>query len=103
MEYINQILQSLIDTFDFGYCAVVNIATYLLIKVLNEIIPLSRWYKRLVLVVVILSTGGVYVIFGGDIKLIINSAILAPVSWSWIFKPILSKFKLDYNNQDVEF
>jgi len=31
-----------------------------------------------------------------DLKLIINSSILAPVFWSWIIKPICKHYKLDY-------
>ena len=29
---------------------------------------------------------------------LINSAIAAPVAWSWVFKPILNKLKLDYKS-----
>ena len=32
--------------------------------------------------------------------ILINSAILAPVAWSWIFKPILKKIGVDYKKID---
>ena len=50
------------------------------------------------LVAVILSTGVLYAIIGINIKLILNSAILAPVFWSWVMKPICKFFKIDYND-----
>ena len=31
--------------------------------------------------------------------ILINSAILAPVAWSWIFKPILKKIGVDYKQK----
>ena len=75
METINQIIQQVINSFDFTYCIVVNVLTYLLVTVLIYICRV-------------------------DIKLIVNSSILAPVSWTWIIKPILAKFGYDYKNID---
>ena len=36
-----------------------------------------------------------------DIKLILNSAILAPVFWSWVMKPICKHFKIDYKQLNL--
>ena len=101
MEVINNIIQTTLESFDFSYCIIVSILTYLICKALNDIksIELTKWKKRLVLVAVILSTGGLYAAFGIDIKLILNSAILAPVFWSWIMKPICKVFNIDYNDK----
>jgi hypothetical protein len=32
--------------------------------------------------------------------ILINSSVLAPVAWSWIFKPILKKLGVDYKQID---
>lgn len=32
--------------------------------------------------------------------ILINSSVLAPVAWSWIFKPILKKIGVDYKKID---
>lgn len=46
--------------------------------------------------------GVAYYFIGLDLKLIVNSAILAPVAWSWIFRPICEKFNLVYIKNDIE-
>lgn len=38
----------------------------------------------------------------GDVKVLINSIILAPVLWSWIIKPILVRFGIDYRKIERE-
>lgn len=105
MEILEQILNTTLNSFDFGYCLVVNIATFLIIKLIDELNKdkqVNTWIKRLVLLGVILITGVVYYLTGNDVRLVINSAILAPVSWSWIFKPICKKLKVDYKQIDKE-
>ena len=100
-EIINNIITTIISSFDFAYCISVNILTYLIIKIIDELNgkkDVSTWSKRIVLLVVILSTGVLYNLIGCDNKILLNSAILAPVFWSWILKPICKKFKIDYKN-----
>lgn len=98
MEIITNIIQTTLESFDFAYCIAVNVLTYLVIKFAadakNKI--LTIWQKRLILLIVILFTGVVYYIIGTNAKVLLNSAILAPVSWSWIFKPLCAKFGFDY-------
>lgn len=93
------IIQTLISSFDFTYCLIVNVLTYLIIKVMQEKAnkKLTSWSKRKVLIISLIIVSIAYWIFGIDTKLLFNSAILAPVSWTWVFKPILNKFNLDYN------
>ena len=43
----------------------------------------------------------VYYVTENNPKLIINSAILAPVFWSWIIKPICKYFKIDYKDINI--
>ena len=104
MEILSDILQTTLNSFDFAYCIIVNILTYLIIKVIDDFNgdkQVSTWTKRGVLLFVILITGVVYVFVGSDVKLLVNSAILAPVFWSWIFKPICKKFNIDYKQLNI--
>ena len=99
------IIDILLENFDISYCIAVNIATYLIIKFIDDIngkkiVP--RYCKRIILLLVIIVMAVIYHLSGVNSKVIIDSAILAPVSWSWIFKPLCSKFNIDYRRiEDV--
>ena len=102
MDVINNIINVLISQFDFTYCVIVNIMTYLIINFMiklaggNVVVPI----KRIVLVFSIIVIAAIYYFIGTDIKVLVNSSILAPVSWSWIFKPIANKLGWDYKQID---
>jgi hypothetical protein len=98
MEIFNDIITTTINSFDIAYCIVVNVLTYILINIINSHTKtsISTWKKRLVLLLSIILVGSFYIITGIDIKLIINSSILAPVFWSWIMKPVCKFFNIDY-------
>ena len=99
------IIDILLENFDISYCIAVNIATYLSIKFIDDIngkkiVP--RYCKRIILLLVIIVIAVIYHLNGVNSKVIIDSAILAPVSWSWIFKPLCSRFNIDYRRiEDV--
>lgn len=99
------IIDILLENFDISYCIAVNIATYLIIKFIddingNKIVP--RYCKRIILLLVIIVIAIIYHVVGINTKVIVNSAILAPVSWSWIFKPLCAKLHIDYRKiEDV--
>ena len=100
-EIINNIITTIISSFDFVYCISVNVLTYIIIKLIDSLNGkkvISTWSKRIVLLVVILSTGVLYNLIGCDNKILLNSAILSPVFWSWIMKPICKYFKIDYKD-----
>ena len=100
-----QIIEILLENFDISYCIAVNIATYVIIKCIDDIngkkiVP--RYCKRIILLLVIIVMAVIYHFVGVNIKVIIDSAILAPVSWSWIFKPLCNKLNIDYRKvEDV--
>lgn len=100
-----QIIDILLQNFDISYCIVVNIATYGIIKGIDDIngkkiVP--RYCKRIILLVVIIIMSVIYHLVGVNAKVIVDSAILAPVSWSWIFKPLCAKLHIDYRKiEDV--
>lgn len=97
-EVISNIINTTIASFDFPYCVIVNILTYITIKVINarNTKLLKTWSKRLVFFAVSILVAIVYCSNGSDYKIIFNSIILAPVSWSWIFKPICNKLNIGY-------
>ena len=101
IEIITNSIQTTLSSFDFAYCIIVNVLTYLVITTINNRNRhkgLTTWNKRLILLLVILFTGVLYALLGYDVKTLINSAILAPVFWSWIMKPICKRFKIDYRD-----
>lgn len=102
MDVINNVINALISQFDFTYCVIVNVMTYLIINFMikvsggNIVVPI----KRMVLLFSIIVIAAIYYFIGSDVKVLVNSAILAPVSWSWIFKPIANKLGWDYKQID---
>ena len=94
-----ELISKTLESFDFPFCITVNIATYLAIKLYTDYkkkSQISTWNKRLIFLVISIITAIIYYITGSDSKTIFNSFILAPVSWSWIFKPICDKFNIGY-------
>ena len=96
---LENIIDILLQNFDISYCIAVNIATYVIIKFIDDIngkkiVP--RYCKRIILLLVIIVIAVIYNYAGVNSKILIDSAILAPVSWSWIFKPLCGKLNIDY-------
>lgn len=101
-EIISTILNNTINNFDFPFCITVNIATYLTIKTITDYKKKSRistWNKRLIFLIISIIISIIYYLTGSELKTILNSFILAPVSWSWIFKPICDKLNIGYNSK----
>lgn len=99
---ISIIINNIINNFDFTFCIIANIATYITIKLITDYKKKSKiktWNKRIIFLIISIITAIIYCILGSDIKIIFNSIILAPVSWSWIFKPICDKFNIGYNSK----
>ena len=102
MDIIEDVIRNLTTSFDFSYCIVVNVLAYLFITCFIDIAKgnITRTMKRVLLLISMAAVGIVYYAIGTDLKLIVNSAIIAPVSWSWIIKPVLAKFGYDYKDID---
>lgn len=97
---MEQIINQLINNFDFTLMLVINVITYILIKLTDEINKeksVTTWQKRIIFVLVGIIMGSIYY-YLSDIKpiVIIDSIIIAPIAWSWFAKPIASKFGIDY-------
>lgn len=90
--------------FDLSFMLCVNILTYILIKVIDDLNGdkvVGTWTKRLVMLISCFAIAAGYIAGGYEnTTILINSAILAPVAWSWIFKPILKKIGVDYKKNN---
>lgn len=104
MEYIDRIIQAIIDNFDFAYMFVINVLTYILIKFIDYINKdknVSTLVKRCCLLFSIVIVSILYILTDDvNMKVLINSAILSPVFYSWILRPILKKFNIGYKEYD---
>ena len=104
MEILYNTIQTTLNSFDFAYCIIVNVLTYLIINIINSRngnIDMKMWSKRIILILCIIVVGSFYYFNGSDIKLVLNSAIITPVFWSWVMKPICRHFKIDYKQLNL--
>ena len=98
METLNDIITTTLNSFDFAFCITVNVLTYIINTTIIEIRGknTTRWNKRIILLCCVIVMSIVWYISTRDIKLVMNSAILAPVFWTWVVKPLCAKLGLDY-------
>ena len=103
-KFIDVIVDGILSNFDFGFMFIVNVLTYIIIKVIdyfNGDNKVPTWQKRCVLVISIVAMIGIYIAAGYDNAImLVNSAILAPVFWSWVVSPILKKLGVGYKDID---
>lgn len=103
-KFIDVIVDGVLSNFDFGFMFIVNVLTYIIIKVIdyfNGDNKVPTWQKRCVLVISIFTMTMIYIASGYDNSImLVNSAILAPVFWSWAVSPILKKFGVGYKDID---
>lgn len=104
MEYITHIVNQILNNFDFSFMCIVNLLTYYMVKIIDNATKdkiLKSWHKRVILIACIVIVGFVYKFTGYEkIIVLINSAILAPVFWDWILRPIFIKLNLGYKDID---
>lgn len=103
---LNEILRTTATSFDFAFVICVNVLTYLVIKLVDKLNGdkvVSTWNKRVITLVCAVLMGVIYFSLKlGDVKVVLNSIILSFVFWSWIMKPILGFFKIDYKKFIIE-
>ena len=100
VNVMEEIINQVIANFNFNIMIDINIITYGIIKFIDDIngtkVP-TTWQKRIVFIIVSIIIGTIYVYYNMDSPAIVfNSCIIAPVSWSWLAKPIANKFGIDY-------
>lgn len=103
-KFIDVIVDRILSNFDFGFMFIVNVLTYIIIKVIdyfNGDNKVPTWQKRCVLVISIFTMAMIYIASGYDNTImLVNSAVLAPVFWSWVVSPILKKLGVGYKDID---
>lgn len=103
-RFIDVIVDGILSNFDFGFMFIVNVLTYIIIKVIdyfNGDNKVPTWQKRCVLVISIATIAGIYIAARYDNAImLVNSAVLAPVFWSWAVSPILKKLGVGYKDID---
>lgn len=101
MEF-QQIIDAILNNFNFGLIISINVLVYLLIKV-SDLISKQHSPKWLKIVVTILSSILLGIVYWKaaniSVDVIISSCISAPLIWDWVLKPILQRFKADYANK----
>lgn len=101
MEF-QQIIDAILNNFNFGLIISINVLVYLLIKV-SDLISKQHSPKWLKIVVTILSSILLGIVYWRaaniSVDVIISSCISAPLIWDWVLKPILQRFKVDYANK----
>lgn len=104
MDLLEKIFDLIATNFDFSYMITINVLTYIIIKTidyLNKNKNVSVLIKRISLVVSIIIVTTIYIFSGYDeYTTLINSAICAPVFYSWVIRPILIKFNIGYKDYD---
>lgn len=100
MEQIGKVIDVLLNNFDIAYMLCVNILTYGLIKIIDTINKKQKVkliIKRICLIVCTIICCVIYKLTTQIENIIlINSTIAAPVFYSWVIKPILTKYKIGY-------
>lgn len=103
-KFIDVIVDGILSNFDFGFMFIVNVLTYIIIKSIdyfNGDNKVPTWQKRCVLVISIAAMVGIYIAAGYDNAImLVNSAVLSPVFWSWVVSPILKKLGIGYKDID---
>lgn len=88
-----EFVKELLSKFDLAYMFAVNVATYIIIKVIDnlngeKIVP--TYLKRIIAFIIGAVIAFAVISFGTDKTIILYSFILSLVSWDILFKPILN-------------
>ena len=88
-----EFVKELLSKFDLAYMFAVNVATYIIIKVvdnLNREKVVPTYLKRIIAFIVGAVIAFAVISFGTDKTIILYSFVLSLVSWDILFKPILN-------------
>lgn len=98
---MDTLLEQLISNYNFNLILSINIISYLIIQLLHKIMFTPKGIKIFITILVSIAMGIIYH-FISDIstEVLVNSVILAPLAWDWVFKPILNKIGIDYKEED---
>lgn len=102
---IQELGSFVLNNFDFGFVISVNIITYAIIKIIENLTKnkLKRIFKIIITICVTIIFDFVFIKYIDiDKQILLNSSILAPVAWDWVIKPICKLIKIDYKNLERE-
>lgn len=105
MQVLYNIIETTANSFDFSFCIACNVLIYIIISIVNDArngSPVKEWTKRLITLTVVAIMGVIYCFLNNDYKVVLNSAIITPVFWTWVIKPILKHFNYDYKSQSFK-
>lgn len=104
MELIEKFIDLIVSNFDFSYMITINVLTYIIIKCLDHVNKsknVKTIEKRIALLASIIVITTCYLLSGyKEYIILLNSAICAPVFYSWVLRPILIKFNIGYKQYD---
>lgn len=94
---MDELISQVISNYNFNLILSINIISYLIIQLLHKIMFTPKGIKILITIVVSIAAGILYhFISDTSTEVLVNSVILAPLAWDWVFKPILNKIGIDY-------
>lgn len=96
---IENIIDYTINNFNFGYVISINVLAYLVIQLIGYFTK-KKINKGVKIVITCICSICMFLLYGeiSDITkdVLVNSTIIAPISWDWIIKPIAEKLNIDY-------
>ena len=101
--YSEQLFQYVATNFDFAFVISVNVIAYLTIQLIG-IITKKEVTKAIKVITTICISVGLFFLYKYtteiDKEVLLNSAILAPVAWDWVIKPLCKWIKIDYKRRE---
>lgn len=103
---MEKIIDLILASIDISFMLSVNVATYLVIKVIDELNKekeVTRWGKRVVTISTALIVAlPLYFFDAIELKVLIYSFILSLISWDLVFRPIIKSLNVGYRNEKKE-
>lgn len=101
--YTEQLFQYVATNFDFAFVISINVVAYLIITLIGYITK-KEVNKAIKIGITIGVSIILFFLYGGitDVnkEVLLNSSILAPVSWDWVIKPLCKWIKIDYKQEE---
>jgi hypothetical protein len=102
---MENIIQQIIDNFDWAYMLSVNVLTYIIVQLYKNITKkkLTKLAKQLILIGSTIVLAICYKqLEDVSLRILLNSAILAPIAWDFVFRPIADKLGIGYEGKKVK-
>lgn len=102
---MENIIQQIVNNFDWAYMLSVNVLTYTIVQLYKNGTKkkLNKFTKQIILIVTSIVLALCYKqLEDVSLRILLNSAILAPVAWDFIFRPITDKLGIGYEGKKVK-